>query len=78
MPSPSNKTATGPHAKDVVRRYFKHSVHPASGPFLQWLEQNDLIIVPRPYNKPARRGNAADLGPMIGKSHTASLVENSR
>lgn len=69
---PSNKAATGPHAKDVVRTFFKNSVHPTAGPFLQWLDQHDLIIVPKGYAKPARRGN--EIGPLIGRSHTSNLV----
>ena len=71
--SVSNQATTGPHAKEMVRRYFRASVHPTAGTLLQWLEMQDLIIVPKRYTAPARRGND-EAGPLIGKSHTAALI----
>lgn len=69
----STEIRTGLPAKNIVRDYFKHTVHPTSGPFLQWLELKGYAIVPiKGDARPARRGTEA--GPLLGKSHTATLV----
>lgn len=70
--SVSNKGATSAEAKEAVRKYFNNSAHPTAGPLLQWLEMQGYVIIQRPYEKPARRGNSA--GVMLGKSHTATIV----
>lgn len=69
----SNRAVTGPHAKDVIRRYFKSTDKPTAAALLYLLDQEKLVVVPR-YDAPARRGNDDALGPLIGKSHTASLI----
>jgi hypothetical protein len=38
------------------------------------LDREGYIIVPKPYQKPARRGNDVTPDPWIGKSHTANLI----
>lgn len=72
--SPSNSVSTGRHAREAVRECFRRNGPVTADQILRYLEEHDLIIVPRPYTKPARRGNDAALSPLIGKSHTASLV----
>lgn len=73
MPA-SNRAVTGPHAREVIRRYFKTSAKPTAAELLYLLDQEHLIVVQRGYEAPARRGNDDALGPLIGKSHTASLI----
>ena len=70
----SNRTRTGTPAIRAVREYFQQHVNNATADgLLRHLERHGWIIIDRPYRKPARRGN--DLGPLLGKSHTANLVE---
>lgn len=69
----SNKNTTGAPARRAVREYFAQHVHNATADgLLRALEKDHLIITQRPYEKPVRRGN--DLGPLIGKSHSAVLA----
>lgn len=72
MPA-SNRAITGPHAKEVIRHYFRTTEKPTAGELLMILDQKGLIVVPKGYDKPARRGNEA-LGPLLGKSHTQALI----
>lgn len=64
---------TGQRAKDVIRRYFKTAAKPTAGELLYLLDQENLVVVARQHDTLARRGDN-DLGPMLGRSHTANLI----
>lgn len=66
----SNKMITGQPARDIVREYFKNSVHPTAATFLHYLHEHHLVLIQRPYEAPARRANDK----LLGTSHSAALV----
>ena len=67
------ENVTGPHAKEVIRKYFRSTDKPTAGELLMLLHRHGLAVVP------ARRDRDTEaLGPLIGKSHTASLIGHAR
>lgn len=75
----SNRACTGHHAVAALRAALQSRATDAAG-YARELDRLGFIIVPKPYQKPARRGNAVDkrrlkdIDPWIGKSHTANLI----
>lgn len=80
----SSKYKTGEIAEALVKQYFLERTPNeccATGLVLH-LTNNNFVIAPRPYSRPARRGkNIGNTKPkpytgpvMIGKSHSARLA----
>lgn len=82
----SSKYKTGEVAAALVMDYFRNysvkaeSYEALAAHLIKHLTDNNFVIAPRPYAKPARRGKgntepAPYTGPdMIGKSHSARLA----
>ena len=68
----SNRACTGHHAKAALTKVFSTCSTPRA--VAEALDREGYIIVPKPYQKPARRGNDVKPDPWIGKSHTANLI----
>lgn len=68
----SNRASTGHNAVEALRQALQSHATDAAG-YARELDKRGYLIVPKPYQKPARRGNEA-ASPWIGKSHTANLV----
>lgn len=84
MAGPSNRAKTGLEARHIVMRFLQEDrgVDPTetashakmAARLVRALEDNHYVIAPRPYGKPARRGNVAPKDPWIGTSHSSRLV----
>jgi hypothetical protein len=75
----SNRSTTGIEAEEAIRQFFltKAFTHGSARQLVRWLDDAGYIVVPKPYTKPARRGNDKKISvdsPWIGKSHSARLV----
>lgn len=81
----SSKYKTGEIAEALVKEYLRGHCFGGSDRgqieavgLIKHLEDNQFVIAPRPYTRPARRGNTKPkpyTGPvMLGKSHSARLT----
>lgn len=80
----SNRAKTGLEARHLILRFLQEDrgVDPKetaseakmAARLVRFLDDNHYVVVPRPHEKPARRGNAAPVDPWIGKSHTQRLI----